>query len=216
MLSFAEEIYLLALDDVSGKITITSKDIVLNSALIGAVISELCFLGRLDNDNEYFYLIDRKPTGKPVLDRILKIFAEAEAEKNSIEHSLRVLLPQAAQIEQDVLASLLEKKILKKIEEKVLWFFPSRRYPVIDDQEITDVERRLRDLLEGNDIPDPREAVLVSLVHVCGLFHEILSPREYNRLLPRIEQIAKLDMVGQKVIELVQQINDFANLPPFV
>ncbi|MDD3118679.1 MAG: GPP34 family phosphoprotein, partial [Victivallales bacterium] len=112
--------------------------------------------------------------------------------------------------------SLVDKKILKRVEEKILWFIPCRRYPVVDEQEVTDVERRLRKLLESDAIPDPREAVLVSLVHVCGLFHEILSPREYNRLLPRIEQIAKMDMIGQKVIELVIQINDFANLPPFV
>lgn len=216
MLSFAEEIYLLALDDVTGKITLTSKDIVLNSVLVGAVISELCFLNRLDNDNNNFYLISKEPTGQAILDNILKIFADAESSRNSIEHCLRVLLPQAEKIEQQIQDSLLAKGILKKIEEKVLWFFPSRRYPIIDNQEITDVETRLRNLVNSNELPEPREAVLISLVHSCGLFREILSPREYSRCQPRIEQLAKMDMVGQKIIDLICQINDFANLPPFV
>ena len=216
MLSFAEEIYLLALDDVTGKVTIGSKDVVLNSALVGAVISELCFLGKIDNDQEFFYLIDGQPTGQAVLDEVLAVFAHAQSPKNPIEQGLRVLLPMSDRIEKQVLDSLVSKKILKRVEEKIFWLIPCRRYPVIDNQEVADVERRLRCLLESNDIPAPREAVLVSLVHVCGLFHEILSPREYNRLRPRIEQIAKMDMVGQKVIELVIQINDFANLPPFV
>ncbi len=216
MLSFAEEIYLLALDDVTGKVTITSKDIVLNSVLVGAVLSELCFMGKLDNDNENFYLIDKVPVGKPILDSVLKVFVQAESEKNPIEHCLRVLLPMADDIERQVQKSLIDMGILKKVEEKILWIFPSRRYPIIDDTEVTDVERRLRDLLDSNEIPDPREAVLVSLVHVCGLFHEILSPREYNRLKPRIDQISKLDMLGQKVSSLIIQINDFSNLPPFV
>lgn len=216
MFSFAEEIYLLALDDVSGKITITSKDVVLNSALIGSVLAELCFLGKIDNDNEYFYLIDKTPTGQPILDNVLEVFVGAESEKNPIEHCLRVLLPIGDKIEALVLEALIGKGILKKVEEKILWIFPSRRYPIINDQEILDVERRLRQLLDSDEVPTPREAMLVSLVHVCGLFNEILSPREYVRLLPRIEQIAKLELLTQKVSELILQINNFANLPPFV
>lgn len=216
MLTFAEEIYLLALDDVSGKVTISSRDIVLNSALIGAAISELCFLGRLDNDSEFFYLVDSANTGDAVLDRILGVFAAAESKKNPIDHCLRVLLPQAGNIERHVLESLTAKKILRKVEGKILWIFPTRRYPVADESEVMDVERRLRKLLDSDEIPSPREAVLVSLVNVCGLFHEILSPREFNRFRERIEQIAKLDLLGQKVVELIRQINDFANLPPFV
>jgi len=216
MLSFAEEIYLLALDDVTGKVTVYSKELVLNAALTGAVISELCFLGRLDNDQENFYLLSTEPTGQAILDHTLELLAKANTRQDSIENWLRLLLPQAEKIEQEVLDSLVGKKILKQVDEKVFWFFPSRRYPVIDNQEVTDVETRLRNLAEGSDIPDPREAVLVSLVHACGLFHEILSPREYNRCKPRIEQLAKLDMVGQKIVDLIQQVTEIASLPPIV
>jgi len=216
MLSFAEEIYLLALDDTTGKITLYSKDLVLNSVLTGAVISELCFLGRLDNDQEKFYLLNSEPTGQPILDHTLELFAQSGVKEDTIEHWLRVLVPQAESIEQEVLNLLLDKKILKKVEERVLWFFPSRRYPVVDNQEVADVETRLRHLVNGNDIPDPRETVLVGLVYASGLFHEILSPREYNRCKTRIEQLAKLDMVGQKIVELIQQVNEIASLPPFV
>ena len=43
MLSFAEEIYLLALDDVTGKISTYSEEVSLSYALIGAVLCELSF-----------------------------------------------------------------------------------------------------------------------------------------------------------------------------
>lgn len=216
MLSFAEEIYLLALDDVTGKIIINSKEVVLNSALVGAVLSELAFLNKIDNDSKKLFILNSDLTENPVLDIVLEVLQKAESREVSLSRCLQVLLPKANDIEKQVLKELLDKQILKEVDEKVLWFFPSRRYPIIDDREITDVETRLRELVLSKEIPSPREAVLVSLVHSCGLFSEILSPRELRRCEKRIADISKLDLVGQKVSELIRQINDFSNLPPFV
>ena len=127
-----------------------------------------------------------------------------------------MLLPKSKDVEQLVLKELIGKGILKQVNEKFFWFFPSRRYPIIDNVEIMDVERRLRNLVLSNEIPDPRDAVLVSLVNACGLFTEILSSRELRRCEGRIEEISKYDMVCQKINELIRQVQDFSNIPPFV
>ena len=50
MLSFAEEIYLLSLDDITGKLIVPSKEIILNTVLVGAVLGELSFLNKVDTD----------------------------------------------------------------------------------------------------------------------------------------------------------------------
>ena len=216
MLSFAEEIYLLALDDVTGKIVITSKDVVLNSVLIGAVLSELSFIGKIDNDAENLYILNTDATGSPVLDEVLDVLRKSGKNEVSLSRSLQALLPESKNIEQLVLQELIGKGILKQVNEKLFWFFPSRRYPIIDNVEVTDVERRLRNLVLSNEIPAPRDAVLVSLVNACGLFPEILSSRELRRCEGRIEEISKYDMVCQKINELIQQVQDFSNIPPFV
>ncbi len=216
MLSFAEEIYLLALDDVTGKIVITSKEVVLNSVLIGAVLSELSFIGKIDNDAENLYILNTDATGSPVLDEVLDVLRKSGKNEVSLSRSLQALLPESKNIEQLVLKELIGKGILKQVNEKLFWFFPSRRYPIIDNVEVTDVERRLRNLVLSNEIPAPRDAVLVSLVNACGLFSEILSSRELRRCEGRIEEISKYDMVCQKINELIQQVQDFSNIPPFV
>ena len=216
MLSFAEEIYLLALDDVTGKIVITSKEVVLNSVLIGAVLSELSFIGKIDNDAENLYILNTDATGSPVLDEVLDVLRKSGKNEVSLSRSLQALLPESKNIEQLVLQELIGKGILKQVNEKLFWFFPSRRYPIIDNVEVTDVERRLRNLVLSNEIPAPRDAVLVSLVNACGLFPEILSSRELRRCEGRIEEISKYDMVCQKINELIQQVQDFSNIPPFV
>jgi hypothetical protein len=216
MLSFAEEIYLLALDDVTGKIVITSKEVVLNSVLIGAVLSELSFMGRIDNDAENLYILNTDATDSPVLNVALDVLRKAGKTEVSLSRCLQALLPKSKDVEQQVLKELIGKGILKQVNEKLFWFFPSRRYPIIDNVEITDVERRLRNLALSNEIPDPRDAVLVSLVNACGLFQEILSSRELRRCEGRIEEISKYDMVCQKINELIRQVQDFSNIPPFV
>lgn len=217
MLSFAEEIYLLSLDDVTGKLIIPNKDIVLNSALVGAVFCELSFLNKIDSDQEKLYVLDTTLTGRLVLDFVLKILAKNEVKEIGIEDCLGQLLVDANEIEKIILEQLLDKEILKKEEEKILWIIPSRRYPIIDNHEIKDVESRLRDLVLGDDIPDPREAVLVSLVHACDLFKEILSPKEFKRSEERINTLAKMDLVGQKVNQLIIHINNsLSSIAPFV
>ncbi|OGV35476.1 MAG: hypothetical protein A2020_02365 [Lentisphaerae bacterium GWF2_45_14] len=217
MLSFAEEIYLLALDDVSGKIIIPSKETVLNTALAGAVLSELSFMGRIDTDTEMLYLTSKEPTGNRILDEVIKILQnEISDGKAPLYHCMKVLLPKALDIENYVLENLIAHGILKKVEEKILWIFPQRRYPIIDSREITDVETRLREIVLGDEIPDPRECVLISLIHNCDLFKEILSPKELRRCSERIEDISKLDAVGREVAQLIDQINAFMSIPPYV
>lgn len=216
MLSFAEEIYLLALDDVTGKIVITSKEVVLNSVLVGAVLSELSFIGKIDNDVDNLFILNTDATDSPILNAVLDVLRESGKKEIPLNRCLQVLLPKAKDIEQLVLKELIGKGILKEVDEKVLWFFPSRRYPIIDNVEITDVERRLRNLVLSNEIPDPRDAVMVSMVNACGLFPEILSSRELRRSEDRIEEISKFDMVSQKINELIRQVQDFSNIPPFV
>lgn len=217
MLSFAEEIYLLALDDVSGKIMVPSKETVLNTALIGAVLSELSFMDKIDTDTETLYITNSEPVCNKILDEVMKILVdESKDGKAPLYHCMKTLLPQAPEIENSVLESLIGQGILKKVEEKILWIFPQRRYPIIDNREITDVETRLRNIVLGDEIPDPRESVLISLVHNCDLFKEILSPKELRRCNDRIENLSKIDTVGREVAQLIDQINAFMSVPPYV
>lgn len=217
MLSFAEEIYLLALDDVSGKVVIPSKEVVLSSALIGAALGELSFMGKIDSDEDNLIILNTEPVNNVVLDEVLSSLRAMETESLLISEALNNLLPKASKIEDLVLKSLLEKKILQKVEERILWVIPSKRYPVIDNREIKDVESRLRELITSDEIPDPRDTVLVSLVHACGLFGEILSHKDLQRCEERIETLAKMDLVGQKVLQLIVQINNtLSTIAPFV
>ena len=101
---------------------------------------------------------------------------------------------------------LVEKKILKTEEKKILWVIGTRVYPMIDDKEEKEVKRRIIDLLMSDEIPTPQDVVLVSLMDTCSLLTTILSNKEVERLSPRIEQIRKLDLIGQEVTKVLERL----------
>ncbi|HBM15105.1 MAG TPA: phosphoprotein [Lentisphaeria bacterium] len=210
MLSFAEEIYLLALDDVTGKISNYSDQVSLSYALIGAVLCELSFIGKIDTDLEKLIVLNSEPTGNKVLDSIFNILSENK-EKLPVSYWLKILLSNSGATEDMVLELLIQKGILKKIDEKIFWVFHTRRYPIIDDREIKSVEERIKHLvLDDTDFPDPREAVLVSLIKASNLFETILSPKELKRAEKRIQSLAKIDLIGREVVNMINEIRNFS------
>ena len=206
MLSFAEELYLLALDETTGKPMISPRDIEMQSALVGAILGELTFLQRIDTDTDKIYLLDATQTGTPVLDHALSLIS-GSTESQLISFWMNALRADARFIENHVLQELIDKKILKQEDKKILWVFPTRQYPVTDGKELQNIERRLRNLILSDEIPEPRETVLVSLVDACGFFQDILSPREYRRSRERIALLARMDAIGRTVANLIRIIN---------
>ena len=206
MLSFAEELYLLALDETTGKPMISPRDIEMQSALVGAILAELTFLQRIDTDIDKIHLLDATPVGNPVLDHALSLIS-GSTESQLISFWMNALRADSRFIEKHVLQALVDKKILKQEDKKILWVFPTRQYPIIDGKELQNIERRLRDLILSDEIPEPRETVLVSLVDACGFFQDILSPREFQRSRERIALLARMDSIGRTVTNLIRIIN---------
>ena len=205
MLTFAEELFLLALDDRQGALR-PMPVLALEYALAGAVVTELAFHNRVDTDLTHLTVVDPTPTGDPLLDGVLKELA-AEPRQHSLHAWLESLSDEARQIQDQVLHQLMARGILKCEDRRILWVFHSRRYPLLDNHEIKEVCARLRDLILGEDIPTPRDAVLISLADACRLLNHLLSREERAQAQPRINALAKLDLVGQEVAKTVRNIS---------
>jgi len=204
MLCFAEEIFLLALDDREGSIKPLPVS-ALEYALPGALLTELALLNRIDIDLQSLRVVNSESTGNALLDDILHQI-ERKGGAQPVSFWLSFLAGQAKQIQEHVLGQLIAKGILKTEDKKILWVFKTRRYPMIDNREIKEVKTRLRDLILSEEIPDPREAVLISLAHACRLFDDMFSEEEYARVQPRIKALAKLDLIGQEVTKSIREI----------
>lgn len=204
MLTLAEDIILLLLDDDTGKLA--SIDLMtLNYAMAGAVLMDLALRNKIDNDLESLIVADSTPTGLQMLDTYLDKIS-SENKENNTRYWLTELSNYGEDIVDSALNMLVEKKILKTEEKKILWVIGTRVYPMIDDKEEKEVKRRIIDLLMSDEIPTPQDVVLVSLMDTCSLFTMILSRKEVEKLSSRIEQIRKLDLIGQEVTKVLERL----------
>ena len=204
MLTLAEDIILLLLDDDTGKLA--SIDLMtLNYAMAGAILMDLALRNKIDTDLESLIVADSTPTGLQMLDTYLDKIS-SENKENNTRYWLTELSNYGEDIVDSALNMLVEKKILKTEEKKILWVIGIRVYPMVDDKEEKEVKRRIVDLLMSDEIPTPQDVVLVSLMDTCSLFTTILSSKEVERLSSRIEQIRKLDLIGQEVTKVLERL----------
>ena len=204
MLTIAEEVLLLFLDDEKGTL-IRGPDIHVELALGGAVLMDLALANRIDTDPQRLFVVDRSPIGDDILDEVLARVAACEPDR-STEYWLNEIREDTQALMARFIDRLVDRGILRRVEEKILWVFETRRYPVIDDREEREVKRRITSVLFSDELPDPRDVVIIGLVNACDLLGAILHHREAERVQARADQIAKMDLIGQAVTSTINDV----------
>ncbi len=203
MLRYAEEIILLLLRDEDGRfvhVPTWSRDY----AIAGGVLMDLAMENRIDTDLESLVLVDATPLGDSLLDPTLTEIAAGE--KQDVRFWVEHTAAQAPVIHEEALSRLVEIGILERQDDRLLWVFRSRRYPTIDGRAVREVKLRIMGVLFSDEIPDPRDVMIICLAHACGIFRGLLSSRELDQVSPRIEQVRRLDLIGQAMSRAIQDI----------
>ncbi len=203
MLRFVEEMILLLLHDEDGRFARVSTW-AFDYAIAGAVLMDLALENRIDTDLKNLILIDSTPVGDGLLDPTLADIAAGDSQdaRHWVEHTAQ----RSTAIREEALDRLVDKGILERQDDRFLWVFRSRRYPAVDGEPEREVKLRIMEVLFSDEIPDPRDVVIICLADACGIFSEILSRREMYRASERIEQVRKLDLIGQAMTQAIQDI----------
>lgn len=204
MLGFVEEIVLLQLDETQGGLAdlpLSAADIV----LAGAAVMELALQNRVDSDLRHLFVVDPAPTGDAMLDDVLARLATMGDELTATS-AIEGVTTDAEKYRQEALRRLVAKGILREEQGRHFWVFRTRRYPVVDDREQREVKARLRQVLLTDEIPDPRDVVLICLIDACGLLGLVLTADEIARTKTRVEELSRLDLIGQAVTRAVAEI----------
>ena len=203
MLGLVEETVLLLLRDEGGSF-VRVPTWSLRYAVAGAVLMELAIENRIDTDLEHLFLVDDTPTGDDLLDPTLAEIAAGE--RNNTRFWIEHVAERADGIREGALGRLVERGILEERDERFLWVFRTRRYPAVDGQVRREAKLRIMGVLLSDEIPDPRDAMLICLADACGIFRAILSGRELADVTPRIEQVARLDLIGQAMSRAIDDV----------
>ncbi len=203
MLRFAEEILLLLLNDEGGRFASVPKWSQ-DYALAGGVLMDLALDNRIDTDLENLILVDDAPTGDSLLDPTLADIAAGE--QRDARFWIERTSQRAGAIREEALSRLVSEGILEVRDDRVLWVFRSRRYPLIDGKVEREVKLRIMGVLFSNEIPDPRDVVIICLADACGIFRGLLSRQELARAADRIEQVRRLDLIGQAMSQAIHDL----------
>ena len=204
-ISLAEELILLTLDEKTGYLEI-APGWGFSCVMAGTIIADLALKGRIDTDLDSLYLTDPTPTEDELLDTTLQDIVKIEKQYDAqywIERN-------ANRVDEIITTSfdrLVERGVL--VRELGDYFGLARSvsrsgiYPFKDSTE-REAKARILDVILNYTIPDPRDAILVALLHACEGFKLLLEEEDYEEALERINLVSKLDLLGRTVATAVQ------------
>ena len=65
---------------------------------------------------------------------------------------------------------------------------------------------RIMGVLFSDEIPTPHDVVIICLADACGIFKGLLTRRELDNVASRIEQVRRLDLIGQALAKGIHDI----------
>ena len=215
-LRFADELLLLLLKEDAEEVAVAETS--LGYALAGAVLMDLANENRIDTDLERLVVVDGTPLGDALIDPVLAAIT-AEATPRDAEFWVRRLAADTPRIHDAVIARLAAAGILQA-DEAGLRPSPrvaqARKYPRVEGGERAEdpgraegaeeeVRLRVMRVLFSDDIPAPRDVVIISLAEACGFFERTLSKEEYAACEGRLGVVRRLDLIGRAVAKAVQE-----------
>ena len=205
-LTLPEELVLMLLNEESGYFH-QVPGWSLNCAVVGAALAELSLISRIDTDMESLILLDETETGDPVLDPVLKQIAAEPAQRNA-QYWIERLAPRAESIIDGALERLVELKILEHHDGDFWTLAPTawRTEMFSSDGDGTAAEfvrTRISKVIFSNEIPSPRDIVIVALIDTCDVFRFMFQLDDEAEA--RIDLICRMDLIARAIAEAVTQ-----------
>ncbi|MGB9154732.1 MAG: GPP34 family phosphoprotein [Alphaproteobacteria bacterium] len=205
-LTLLEEFLLLALDDQTGRLHPLAHS-TLDCATAGAILMNLTLRTRIDNDLRDMFVVDQTPLEDDILDPVLQLMSLAPVlTPHPIAYWLRQFADEGASFREKALRRLEKRGIIRQENRKILWIFGTRRYPLIENEEVREVKSRILGVVMNDEVPTPHDIMLVGLAESCGLFRYLLGSVEAESSAERIAQISRMDLIGQAVAKGVTDI----------
>jgi hypothetical protein len=205
-LTLADEIVVLMLDDTVGEIN-PDCIAVAGVAIAGGIVMELALLGRVDSDLKALFVVDKTPVGDDLLDMVLAEIA-AQPEQQSSAWWIDQLSKRHGDLVERVLARLVTAGILREEERRFLWVFSRRAYPQVSGREEREAKGRLMAVLFNDEVPDPRDTLLLGLAKSTDVLSSMLTDEELDKAAERIDEVASLEEIGRSVGLVSAQVRE--------
>lgn len=206
-ITFLEEVTLMLLNEDTGYFEPLSHWR-MSCVAAGAVLMDLALANRIDTDLKSLVLLDATPLGDDLLDPPLSEIAAAKETDRSVQFWVEQIAVGAEALMQNSLDRLGNRGILD-VDEAGFWVLSRKKSKAAatdegSDDTFRDVKRQIYNIIHSDEIPDPREISIISLLNSCEIFSSLLENEEYEQVKERIELLARMDLIGQSLAVAVQ------------
>ena len=168
---------------------------------------DLALENRIDTDLTTLTVIDPTPTGDELLDPTLAEIV-ADPEEHNAQYWVERIAQHAEGINEMAFDRLVGQGILH-FDSGGFWSLSpkvsrSGRYPLVDGRPGEEIKGRILRTILDEEIPDPRDIVIIGLVENCGGFRPLLGQEEYELAEERIKLLSRMDLIGQSIAVAVR------------
>lgn len=206
MISLSEKLLLLALHDEKGHILMSSSD-ALPYGLAGAVLLELSMQKKINLVEKKVMLVDKRPTGDEILDEAIVLIRES-SKPRTMKYWIEKFHGKIKGLKDRLLQRLVDKGIIRKEEQKILWVFPNHKYPTLDPAPELEVRETINDVVLNYKTPDEEKLALVALIQACDLINEVFEKDQRKKAKKRIKEILKDESLTSSVSKAVRDAVD--------
>ncbi len=206
MLTLAEELFLLTLNEKKNSIAVSSAK-ALPAAMVSAMLIDFFLEGRIQMvDNDKVSLVDGDSSESDYFNHLLEKIGKAKKPKK-LSHWIEAFSSKPKKLEKSLVKSLIEKKVLKEKKKKLLWVTPFIDYSQADASAKFSRKRHLRAVILAGEKADLRSAILLSLLRAYELMNFIFTDDEISYARNRIEAIIRDPSLDATVHEITDKVS---------
>ena len=164
---------------------------------------DLALAGKIDTGTSEIEIVDASPTGHAAMDHFLAEMAK-QPQLTTVRAWIQEAFAYRDYLEEFALQSLVERGVLRHEKSRKLWMIDVTRFPIVDNQQAQHVRQRLADAILNDEIPEPRDIMLVSVADASGLLTYVLSDEDLHRRRERIRLLANLETIGREAAEAIR------------
>ncbi|MCY4624720.1 MAG: cytochrome P450 [Chloroflexi bacterium] len=203
-LTLPEELVLMLLNEENGYFH-QVPGWALNCAIVGAALAELSLQSRIDTDMDSLFVVNATATGDPILDPILSEIA-GDPIKRSAQYWVERLAPHAESTTDMTLDRLVNLNVLDHHDgdfwtlSRTAWqtelYTGSREGTAVEF-----VKTRIGKVILADEIPTPRDVIIIALINTCDVFRFILPLDDAAE--ERIHLVSRMDLIGRSIAAAV-------------
>jgi len=204
-LTIAEEFLLLALKDEKGTV-VSGAGVALVYGLAGALLMELALKDRIAVRDGKLGVVDRSPTGDALLDEVIAALTADGKPCRKASRCLTIVTKKIRKLHHRVADRLVTAGILRREEKRILWVFPSVRYPTVNPLPELALRERLKQAILTGEQRTDRLILLAGLMRACNLVQEVFDKSERKAANRRIRKLTRDEEIGKAVSETVAAV----------